>query len=156
VLTPHRIVLLALAAPIVAVGAVLWFLLPGSIAGITYTPRQFNREAHLQPTYWSHHRATIRGYVYRGCTQPICPEWLLLDQPLPKGRAVTRAEALLGVRVLPQDESGWHTSLRKIAPGLLTAPFPNGIVPGQRLTITGTLQSGYTGTGMPVIVPDGL
>jgi hypothetical protein len=155
VLTSHRIVLLALIAPILAVGVVLWFLLPGSIAGLTYTPSQYNREAHLQPVYWSQHRATVRGYLWGRCIMASGPMCFLIDSPR-QGSGTVPPQILQGIRVLPQAESGWHAVLRRLAPGLLTAPFPTGAKPGQRVTITGTLQSGYTGTGTPVLVPAAL
>lgn len=149
----HRLVLLALLTPILAVGVVLWFLLPGSVAGMSYSPSQFNREAHLQPTYWSSHRATLIGYLYPGCPTGECRSWLLLDAPRPAGghRGAERPEQ--GVLIAMQGESGWHHLFRQLAPGLLARPFPGGTRTGQRVSITGTLQGGYTGSGLPVLVP---
>jgi hypothetical protein len=145
-------------APIVAISVVLWFLLPGSVAGLTYTPNQYFREAHLQPEYWSTHRATVRGYVYLSpsCGVDTCPSWILLDEPLPRDKRIAAQRLTSGVIVLAQHESKWHRVLRDCTPGLLAKPFPADIQPGRRVSVTGRLRTGYTGIGTPVLLPDDL
>ena len=153
--SPHnsvaaRLVLLGLLAPIIGLGLILWFFLPGGVAGVTYTPSAYTQQVQLKPLAWQQRTVTVRGYLGWSCATPAttCPRTLWLnDTPLPPGARPTRIPAGV-VLVWPQAESGWHAALRSILPGL-TMPFPNGDTWGQRVSITGSLASA-PGPSMPV------
>lgn len=149
----HRLVLLALVLPMVAIGVVIWLLLPGSAGGMAMTPSQFAREAVLQPGYWQAHDATVRGYLASApCPGPLCGRMLLSDTPA-KG-----SEAAWQVVVLPQREPGWHGMLRRFLPGL-SSPLRASSVPAggrENVTFAGRLvPSGRAGQG-PEMQPEPL
>ena len=90
----HRLVLLGLLAPIVALGVVFWLLLPGGAASASFSPGQFSRAAQLDPQTWAHREVSLRGYLAAWCSDrhgyparnsrcrvSACGCWLLLDSP---------------------------------------------------------------------------
>lgn len=154
----HRLVLLALAAPILGVAAVLWFLLPGSVAGLAYSPAQFDREAVLRPLYWSEHDVTLRGYARQpACSRSPCPVSVVLgDDPAEAKDKSEAANPTQDVVLLPQRESGWHSLLRHAVPQLMAAPVGPAASSGRRITVTGRLVAGYSPGQVPVIQPNPL
>ena len=146
-MTIHRLVLLLLLLPIVCIGAVFWFLLPGSVGGIAYSPGEISRRAQLTSDYWQGRQVTIAGYVLTRCTAGDCAGGVAVGD-----RAGTERAA---VRILPQPESGWHRLLRNALPGL-AAPFPEGAVAGSRVTITGTIRRLPNGRQSLVLAPNSL
>jgi hypothetical protein len=152
----HRLVLLALAAPIVAVAMVLWFFLPGSIGGMSYTPSQFDHQALLRPLYWTAHDVTIRGYLISvPCQSHRCLRMALVDNPATSGVTRTRLEPLSDVLLATQRESGWHALLRHIIPQFVSAP----IVPrdfNRQVTISGKLLPSYAPGQVPEVQPNSL
>ena len=163
--TVHRLVLLGLLAPIIALGVVFWLFLPGGIASLTYSPGEFSRAAQLSPSTWQNRSVSIRGYLISNCGNgrgdPApsgsggCGQWLLADRPIRGAESIQQTIANGALRVLPQYESGWHAILRRIIPGL-AAPFPSGIRAGERVTVTGHLQTTHLQDGVPTFVPKDL
>lgn len=148
--TAARLVLLGLLAPIIGLGAILWFFLPGSVAGVTYVPSAFAQQVQLKASAWQNRTVTVRGYLVWTCATPAtsCPHGLWLsDRPLPRP-ARPRDIPAGSVLVRPQDESGWHTALRHVLPGL-TVPFPAGDWWDRHISITGSLV-GTHGPSDPV------
>ncbi len=153
----HHVVLLALAAPILGVGIVLWFLLPGSVSGLTYTPAQFDKDAILRPAYWTQHDVTISGFVRKApCTRKSCTVELILgNTPARSGNGADVPDPGKDVLLEPQGESGWHHFLRKLVPGLVSSPVGPGDF-GHHVTVTGRLASGYLPGRVPIILPNAL
>jgi hypothetical protein len=152
-LSLYRLVLFLLLAPILLVGVVAWFLLPGSIGGIHYRPSVFTQQAALQPSYWQHHSATVVGYDAGGrCMVPLpCPGFFLADAP--GGGAGSSATRLW---VASQRESGWHALLHKLFPGQVTAPLPQGLHTGQQIRVSGRMQTILNGGKIMVLLPNDL
>jgi hypothetical protein len=149
----HHVVLFMLAAPIIGVGLVLWFLLPGSVAGYTYTPSQFNSEATLRPAYWSTHDATVSGYLRDvPCAQAGCPIMVLSDAPRTGRAARAMPDPAHDVELLVQSESGWHGFLRRLLPRFLTKPLTPGADAG-KITVTARLVPGLRPGQVPVMRP---
>ena len=154
----HRLVLLALAAPILAVGVVLWFLLPGSVAGLTYAPGQFDREVVLRPLYWTSHDVTLRGYVRAAlCPGEPCPPRAVTlgNNPIASGSPTVAADPTQDVFLLPQRESGWHSLLRNALPQYVSSPVSPRDA-GRTVTITGRLVAGYSPGQVPIVQPNAL
>lgn len=153
----HHIVLLALAAPIIGVGVVVWFLLPGSVAGLTFTPSQFDQDATLRPTYWFAHDVTLRGFVRAlPCSGRVCSRELVLsDSPDDATEQGIPPDPLRDVVLLPQGESGWHSFLRGMLPHLVSRPIGTADE-GQRVTVTGRLLSGFSPGIVPRVRPNSL
>lgn len=154
----HHTVLLALAAPIFAVGVVLWFLLPGSVAGLTYTPTQFDQDATLRPVYWTGHDVTLRGYLHQRstCSGSSCLLALIMsDAPETSSRHPGQADPSHDVEMLPQRESGFHSVMRRLLPQIVSSPIGARDV-GKRVTVTGRLVAGYAPGQVPVIRPNSL
>jgi len=153
----HRLVLFALAAPILAVGVVLWLFLPGSIGGITYTPSEFNRQAQLEAWYWTDHDVTVRGYArvvpcHEACSRSS--ELVLSDaRPSPSGSATP--DPARDIIVLPQTESWWHAALRKVLPQIVGAPLETADA-GRVVTVSGRLRLGFTPGEIPIMQPSSL
>jgi hypothetical protein len=152
----HHVVLLMLVAPVLAVGVVIWFLLPGSIAGYTYSPSQFNKQVQLRPTYWTGHDVTIRGYLISyDCRPGGCLKLVVRDNPPPYKNGGAQVDPLNDVVFLPQHESRWHTMLRDLLPHLLAAPIVQGNNKS-KVTITGRLTPDYSPGQVPTIRPNDL
>ncbi len=150
----QRLVLLALAAPLVAIGITLWFFLPGSVAGLSYTPGQFSREARLRPLYWSGHAVTLRGDLTSlQCGAGHRPILILSDARLAARVAATCEIPDGSIRILPQHESSLHAALRHVLPGMVSAPLTASSGHGQMIRIAGTLQAGYNGFAAPTVRP---
>ena len=153
----QRLVLLGLLAPIVALGVVFWLLLPGGAASASFSPGEFSRAAQLEPQTWAHRDVSLRGYLAPWCSDTHgypardsrCGGWLLLDSP---AVGVVDTPPSGAVHVLSQGESGWHRLLRRVFPGL-TEPFPAGRHPGERITITGTLDGPSARSGAIALLP---
>jgi hypothetical protein len=146
-----RLVLLGLLAPVIGLGAVLWFFLPGGVAGLTYTPSAYTRQVQLRPLAWQNRTVTVRGYLAWTCptsAAATCARALWLsDTPLARPLS-PRAIPSGSVRVRPQAEASWHAALRHIFPGF-TTPFPTGDAWGRRINVTGSL-AGIPGPASPV------
>jgi hypothetical protein len=153
----HHVVLFALAAPIIGVGIVVWFLLPGSVSGLTYAPSQFDQDAILRPTYWPGLEVTLHGYVrMMPCSRQPCSTDLILSDTLNRpGRSLGAPDPARDVVLLPQRESGWHAFLRRVVPQLVSSPL-GPADQGRSVTVTGRLVSGYSPGRVPVIQPDSL
>jgi hypothetical protein len=158
----HRVVLLALVLPIIALIVVFWLLLPGGLASMSYSPSQFSEAVQVQPGQWQGREVAVRGYVARGCPasargapMAACTLWLLVDQPAATALDARQAQAQGALEIAPQQESGLHAFLRRLVPGLAT-PFPRGIRPGRQVTLTGSLQQMRSPEGIPVFAPKGL
>jgi hypothetical protein len=152
----HRLVFLALAAPIVAVALVLWFFLPGSIGGMTYTPSQFDHQAFLRPLYWTAHDVTIRGYLVSvPCQNHRCLRLVLADNRPPSAVRHVRLDPLNDVLLGTQSESGWHAMLRHIFPQFVSAPIVLHDI-NRQLTVTGRLLSNYAPGQVPEVQPNSL
>jgi hypothetical protein len=150
----QRLVLLALAAPLVAIGITLWFFLPGSVAGLSYTPGEFSREARLRPLYWSGHTATLRGALTSlQCAGGRGPILILSDTRLTSGMAATCEIPDGSIIILPQHESSLHAALRHALPGLFAAPLTSSSGHGQMIRFAGTLQPRYNSFDAPVVRP---
>jgi hypothetical protein len=152
-LSLYRFVLFLLLAPILLVGVVAWFLLPGSIGGMSYRPSVFLQQAALQPSYWQRHSATVVGYdAGSRCQAPLpCPGFFLVDTP--------RSDAgMSAIRlwVASQKESGWHAFLRKLFPGQVTAPLPQGLQTGQHIRVSGRMQTMHNDGRIMVLLPNDL
>jgi hypothetical protein len=149
----YRLVLLLLAAPLIGVSVVLWFFLPGSVAGITYTPSQFNRQAQLQPLYWPAHSVTITGYIRSvPCRHGACTTMVLSDTPLGSWASDTPPDPTRDIILLPQRESKWHSVLRHILPQVVAAPL-TATGGSRRVTITGSLRAGFSPGEVPALQP---
>jgi hypothetical protein len=152
----HHVVLLFLLAPIVGIGIVLWFFLPGSVSGFTYMPSEYNHQAQLRPVYWTGHDATVRGYVHPyKCRLDGCFVIVLGDTPVPYQDEGTAPNALRDVVLLPQHESGWHAALRRLFPHLLSAPILQG-TGNRQLTVTGRLTPSFKPGEVPYFRPNDL
>lgn len=150
----QRLVLLALFAPFVGIGVVLWLLLPGGTAATSYATSEFRHEATLRPDYWTNHTATVRGYLARvRCPHGICEPMVLTAQPQPGNTVTSGAWPPDAVLVAPQAEAGWHRTLRHALPSLLASPLTATTSPGRWISVTGSLRAGYDGIGPPVLVP---
>ena len=152
----HRLVLLGLLAPIVALGVVFWLLLPGGVASASFSPGQFSRAAQLDPQTWAHREVSLRGYLAVWCRDSLgfLPQharcgWLLLDSAVAGSVSTPPPGAIY---LLPQGESGWHQLLRRIFPGLVE-PFPAGRHAGDELTIAVTLGGPNAQGGTIAVVP---
>lgn len=158
----HRLVLLALLVPIIALVCVFWLLLPGGVASMSYTPSQFSQAVQVQPSGWQQRVVSVRGYLARGCagaghggTTTGCTLWLLVDSPIGQALSARQAQAVSALQVAPQAESSFHAFARRIIPGL-GSPFPRGAQPGQQVTIIGSLQRVTSTEGTPIFLPKGL
>ena len=153
----HHIVLIALAAPILGVAVVLWFLLPGSVAGLTYSPSQFSQDATLRPTYWTGHDVTLRGYIQpMACLKKPCPDYVILgDKPRGQSLRAGTADPAQNVILLAQGESGLHSFLRRLVPMLVKSPIGSADS-SSSVTVTGRLVAGYAAGRVPVIRPNPL
>ncbi|MDB5076182.1 MAG: hypothetical protein JWO42_2361 [Chloroflexi bacterium] len=152
----HHVVLLMLFLPILGVGILIWFLLPGSIAGYTYTPSQFNKQVQLRPTYWTSHDVTIRGYVRSyDCSPGGCVKLVMADAPQPVTNKGTAVDTLNEVVLLPQHEASWYAFLHAALPRFLAAPLVKGNNT-KKVTITGRLTSDFSPGQAPTIRPNDL
>jgi hypothetical protein len=152
----HHVVLFMLAAPIIGVGLVLWFLLPGSVSGFTYTPTEFNHEATLRPVYWAGHDATIRGYLRTvSCAYANCPIMVLSDAASTGPAARAMPDPSRDIVLLSQPESGWHAFLHRLLPHFLSTPLSASSSPG-KITVTARLLSGLRAGQAPTMRPTGL
>jgi hypothetical protein len=146
--------LFLLAAPIIGVGMVLWFMLPGSVAGLTYTPVEFNHEATLRPQYWSGHDATIRGYLRTvPCKRHGCPLMVLSDSAAAGHAAAAMPDPTRDLILLPQGESGWHSMLRGLLPRFLASPL-NARTGPRKITVTARLVPGLLPGQVPTMRPN--
>ena len=160
--TAHRLVLLALLGPIIALVFVFWLLLPGGVASMSYTPSQFSQAVQVQPSGWQQRVVSVRGYLARGCAGAShggsatgCTLWLLVDSPAGQALSARQAQAVSALQIAPQAESSFHAFARRIIPGLAN-PFPRGAQPGRQVTIIGSLLRLTSSAGIPVFVPKGL
>ena len=157
--TIHRLVLLGLSIPLVALGVVLWLLLPGGVAGTAYSPREYSQAVQVQPAEWSGRQVAVKGYITHMCVGTVqhenCSQWVLLDQPKNDSITVSMAVALGALQIEPQSESAVHAFLRHILTGL-GRPFPEGLSIGNETTVTGTIKDALTSTGVPIFAPKGL
>lgn len=157
--TAHRLVLLALLVPLIGLGMVFWLLLPGGVAGLAYSPSQFNQVAQVQTQDWRSREISIRGYATRLCvpasTLADCGQWVLLDHRSRSPVTAHQAVALGALLILPQQESGIHALLRRFIPGL-ARPFPANVAAGMLVTITGSLAQPRTAVGVASFAPKGL
>jgi hypothetical protein len=150
----HRLVLGALTIPFIGIGIVLWLLLPGGTAAPGYSTVIFRHNAALKPGYWPTKTVTVRGYLSPvRCAGPGCEPMVLTG--LSAGTKTLALDALPqdAVLVAPQQESGWHGSLRHLLPSLLKSPLTAVATPGRWTSVTGSLRPGYDGVGAPILVP---
>jgi len=150
----QRLVLLALFAPFVGIGIVLWLLLPGGAASPSYSTATFRHETTLRPDYWTGHTATVGGYLSPvHCDAGPCAPMVLTD--------TFRAGQILNMGDLPPDailvavqpESGWHKDLRGLLPRFLASPLTAAKLPGTWTKVTGSIAGGYHGQGPPTLIP---
>jgi hypothetical protein len=149
----YRLVLFLLLLPLLLLGIVVWFLLPGSVGGLTYTPTVYVYQAALQPAYWQSHSATVRGYSTPiGCQMSLpCPGFYLVATPQFGGH-----QAGARLWVAPQPESGWHAFLRKLLPGQITRPLPQGLQAGEQVRVSGRLLQIADHGSVLVLAPNSL
>lgn len=150
----QRLVLLALFAPFVGIGLVLWLLLPGGAAAPSYSTIDFRHETSLRPEYWTSHTAAIRGYLYPlRCQGPSCEPMVLTGRPAGIGSLTLNTLPSDSILVAPQPESAWHADLRHLLPGWLASPITTAPSSGKWTTVTGSIASGYRGSGPPTLIP---
>ena len=150
----QRLVLLALFAPFVGIGLVLWLLLPGGAAAPSYSPIDFRRETALRPNYWNNHTAAIRGYLYPlRCQAPPCEPMVLTGRQVASRTLTLNTLPSDSILVAPQPESAWHGDLRHLLPGWLASPLSTPQSPGKWTTVTGSIAGGYRGSGPPTLIP---
>ncbi len=150
----QRLVLVALFAPFLGIGIVLWLLLPGVVASPSYSTVDFRHETALRPTYWSSHTASVGGYLSPlRCDASPCEPMVLTGADL-AGQILNQDNLppdaiLVGI----QPESGWHTALRRLLPRFLAAPLTAATSPGRWMKVTGSIANGYSGHGPPTLIP---
>ncbi|HVC80803.1 MAG TPA: hypothetical protein VNL35_09945 [Chloroflexota bacterium] len=150
----QRLVLLALFAPFVGIGLVLWLLLPGGAAAPSYSTIDFRHETALRPDYWTNHTAAIHGYLYPlRCQAPPCEPMVLTGRSVASGVLTLNTLPLDSILVGPQPESAWHADLRHLLPGWLASPLTTPPSPGKWTTVTGSIAGGYRGSGPPALIP---
>jgi len=150
----QRLVLLALFAPFVGIGLVLWLLLPGGAAAPSYSTIDFRHETALRPDYWTNHTAAVRGYLYPlRCQAPPCEPMVLTGRPVESRDLTIDALPPDSILVAPQPESAWHADLRRLLPRWLASPLTAPVPPGRWTTVTGSIAGGYRGSGPPTLIP---
>ncbi|HEY8284606.1 MAG TPA: hypothetical protein VIJ28_09490 [Chloroflexota bacterium] len=150
----QRLVLLALFAPFVGIGLVLWLLLPGGAAAPSYSTINFRHETALRPDYWSSHTAAVRGYLYLlRCEAAPCEPMVLTGRPVAPRQLTIATLPPDSVLVATQPESAWHKDLRHLLPRFLAIPLRAPASPGGWITVTGSIATGYRGSGPPTLIP---